>query len=136
MFLLIEKFSVDESKIANCLNIDKNKLSTYLMQLTNWGIIKRENKKIKVIKDNLHLSSDSNIYVSYRNLMNHFALNKINSLSKEDFYAFNAVITCDKKTNDKIKQKILDFLKEIQDNVKKASSEDVYQICFNFLKWS
>ena len=56
------------------------------MQLTNWGIIKRENKKIKVIKDNLHLSSDSNIYVSYRNLMNHFALNKINSLSLKKIF--------------------------------------------------
>ncbi|MBC7464673.1 MAG: DUF4423 domain-containing protein [Bdellovibrio sp.] len=136
MFLTIEKYATDISKISDSLNLSKLVVSKYLAKLVDWGILKVENKKYVVVADNLHLSKDSSIYMNYRNLMNQFAINKMNSLNEEDFYSFSVMFTCDKKVNEKIRQKFFTFLKEIQTDVKKSKVEDVYQMNFNLLKWS
>ncbi len=136
MFLTIDKYAADITKISEALSISKLKVSRYLAKMAEWGLVKLENKKYVVIRDDIHLPKESSIYMNYRNLMNQFAINKMNAVEDEDFYSFSVVFTCDEKVNAKIRQRFFTFLKDVQGDVKKAKAEDVYQLNFNLLKWS
>lgn len=136
MFLTVDRFSSDIAKIAENLFLSKAQVLKYIDKMLTWGILKLENKRYQVLIDDLHLSKDSTVYMNYRNLMQQFALNKMNSSLAEDFYSFSVVFTCDKKVTEKIRQKFFNFLKDIQTDVKKSKTEDVFQMNFNLLKWS
>ncbi len=136
IFLTIESYSKNEFDIAQKLNIPKSLFENYLSDLIDWKIIEIKNGVYKVLKNNLHLSKDSDLNTSFRNSARLVSQNKMNIIEKDDFYSFSAIISCDKSTQEKIQKRFLDFLKSCQSDVMSSDSKEVYQINFDLLKWS
>jgi len=64
------------------------------------------------------------------------ALDRISSLAAKDTYNFSVVFTADEDVRRRVQGRFLRFLKEVEDEVKQARAEDVYQLNFDLFKWS
>lgn len=136
MFLTIERFRKDLKLIADKTKLPADKVQYYVEQLQKMQIITYSEGKIKILQDNLHLPANSSLMKAYRSLTRLQALELINRLPAEDAYTFTVAFSTDKETKEKIHQKFLDFLKDTQKLVGKSKEEELYQINFDFLKWS
>lgn len=136
IFLTIDYYSKNYSEISKKLNLSTVKFDLYISDLIDWKMIDFKNGVYKVLKNNLHLSKDSYLNSAFRNLGHLASMNKMNTSEQDDFYSFSAIISCDSETKQKIQKRFLDFLKSCQSDVVKASSEEVYQLNFDLVKWS
>lgn len=136
IFLTIDRFNKQPSLIRERLGLSENKFNVYIDDLLNWKIVEFKNSSFKVLKNNLHLSKDSNLTSAFQNFARQSSMSRMNQLESQDYYSFSAIISCDEKTKDKIQKKFLEFLKQCQTDVSKSPSQEVYQINFDLLKWS
>lgn len=136
MFLTIDKFKKNPDLIGAKINLSVNKVQSYMESLARMKVITFDQGQINVIQDNLHLSSGSSLIKAYRSLTRLQAMEQINKLNEEDAYTFTVAFSADKNTKEKIQQNFLEFLKETQKLVGKSKEEELYQINFDFLKWS
>ena len=136
IFLTIDSYSKNPQDIVKKLGLPQTKFENYLGDLSDWKIIEFKNGTYKVLKNNLHLPKDSDLNTTFRNSTRLASQNKMNVVEQDDFYSFTAIISCDEKTKEKIQKKFLEFLKNCQSEVIKSTSEGVYQINFDLLKWS
>ena len=98
--------------------------------------IERKQKTVKVLVEHLHLPSVSSVYRAWRNSLRSLGAAKTDSLSDTENYTFAAVFTCDQKTEQTIRVRILEMLKEVEDQVDKAKIADVYQIEISLFPWT
>lgn len=135
-FFLIDEFAKHPEKIASCLNISYELLSKYINELQELKIIAKVNGKIELLRQEFHLPKDSPLSKPALLLMHYRSLQHQQLLNDSDRYNFSVTFTADERTREKIQREFLNFLERIEDYVKDAPSEQVYQVHFDLFKWS
>lgn len=133
MLLTIEKYRRNPSLICNKILIPEFKLNLELEKLESLGIIRQSNKKIEVIKFNVHLEESSD--VSPLNHIN-WRLETISNLQKRtprpSDYHMSAVFSTDETGKVKIKEMFKEFVVNAQKVAGQINDqEDVYHISFD-----
>lgn len=136
MFLTVDRFNQNPKLISYHLQIPETKVDELIDVLCDLNIVSRAGNKLRVLKDNLHLPADSKLQRTYRTMSRLQALSKIDTLEVENTYNFNAVFSCDKSSRDKIQNRFLEFLKDVQKIAQSSSEDDVFQLSFDLFKWS
>ncbi len=136
MALLIPRFREDLVLLARELGLSPARLNETMSMLERLKFIERKQKTVKVLVEHLHLPSVSSVYRAWRNSLRSLGAAKTDSLSDTENYTFAAVFTCDQKTEQTIRVRILEMLKEVEDQVDKAKIADVYQIEISLFPWT
>lgn len=136
MFLLTSKFNENPSLIAGRLGLSIEKINEYIEALHHMKIIEKKQNKITVLKEFLHLPESSSLIMAFRNLSKMKSLDRISSISNDNYLSLHVFFSSDEAARKKIQKLFLDFLDEAKKIADKAKSEDVYQLNFDLLKWS
>ena len=84
MFLTIDSNREDVQKISNALAINQKELTEILNSLSTMGFISFVDRKIRVLKDHVHLSQQSKIYNAHRKLMRMKSLERLDQSQSPD----------------------------------------------------
>jgi hypothetical protein len=135
-FLGVEEFAADHSLIAHCLKIDSMKLHSLIQELESLGFIKKSPKGYLKTKKSIHLSKSSPLCRPQQLLMQYRSLQHQQGMSDDNRYNFAVTFTANSETRERIQQEFLKFLSSIEDLVRAAPSEEVYQMNFDLFAWS
>ncbi|MCX6127052.1 MAG: DUF4423 domain-containing protein, partial [Proteobacteria bacterium] len=136
MMLSIPRFRDHVSRISLTLGISHRDLEKCISVLKNLNLIEIRDQKIFVLSDELHLPADHSLFPAYRTLMRASAIGKIQNLSEDDSFTYTAVFTGSASTKDYIRNKFLEFLRDVQSATAQEESMDVFQLNFDIFKWS
>ena len=135
-FFGVEEFANDHDLIARSLRINPAKLHALVQELESLGFLKKSNKGYQKTKKSIHLSKSSPLCRPQQLLMQHRSLQHQQGLAEDSRYNFAVTFTADPETREKIQQEFLRFLSTIEETVRAAPSEDVYQMNFDLFAWS
>lgn len=138
MFMTIPLFLKNPNLICPQIGVSLSRLQSILLKLQNWKILRFENSIYTATDPKLHLSEDSPVFLAFGILNRIKTIEKIRQSktdSSEDYF-FSVIFSASKKLQSKFKKKILDVLKDFQNEVIKDESEEVYQLNIDFFKWS
>jgi hypothetical protein len=135
MFLTIDSFRKQPKLIANSLSISSQQLSQILEHLDRMGLIKCLKNDIKVLKDNLHLPSQSQYAKPFRMLIRNLAMGKTQNITNEDGYFFSAVFSADQHFINSARNQFNNFIPKIEKQVLSGQIENVYQMHIDLFKW-
>ena len=141
VFLTIQKFALHPNEIGPILGVNQEQIAYSILKLENWGLLKSHNGYIQLNEVNTHLPDDSPIIHSYRLMSRLRAIEylrkKMNRKSEsEDNYSFSVLFSSDSLFQRKLRQKILELVKETHSYVGKANPEEVFLFNIDLLKWS
>lgn len=136
MFMTLERYQKNPELLKEPLGLSRNKILCYLDRLADMGLIAYVEKKWKILKDTIHLPRASYLIKSYRALMRIKALEKMDQLHDEEYYSFSVAFSSNPEVQKEIQSRFLNFLSDVQKMVAKEKETDVYQMNFDFLKWS
>lgn len=133
--LSIPKYQSDIEKLREELKINKQSFSMSLKILQKLELIKVIDKKVKLLKSNLHLKHDSPFFHQWKAQMSLKSIEWIKNLETKDKYNFTVSFTSDEETKESIRIEFLNFLKKVEALVTKAPSKKLYQLNFDLHKW-
>ncbi len=133
MALTIEKYQESPSQLQNILNLDRDVFFEHLNTLESLGIIKWNNKKIVVLKENLHLGKSSPLFWAWRQQLVNMGLYRSKQLPDNSSYTFSVMFTTEASVMDKIQNLFLDFLKDVERLVSKSKAEELVQMNFDLI---
>ncbi len=136
MFLTIPKYAKNIDAIQNCLKISKEQLESLIKALERMQIVSFTDRGYKVIRDNLHLSPNSELFATYRTLHRLHAMEQIPRCDKNETYNFSAIISSSEKARNFIQEGFLELLKGAEKMVRNEPNEGVFQINFDLFNWS
>lgn len=136
MFLSIDRFRKNTTLLGPALGLNPSKINHYIERLESMGIIVQENSGWQLLHPTLHLPEGSPFLKAHRNLLRLKAMEKIEKLENPDFYSFTVVFSTNHTVQKEIHRRFLQFLEQIRTLVEKGKEQDVYQLNFDFLKWS
>ncbi len=140
VFLTIPKFAKNPKEIGPILGIDNERITTSILKLENWGLLKSHNGPIELTPVNTHLSDDSPVIHSYRLMSRLRAIEYLRKNmtfnSSESNYSLSVLFSSDSRFQRKLRQKLLELVKETHTYVSQANPEDVYLFNIDLLKWS
>lgn len=135
MYLTIPKYRLNIDSISQKLNITKPELLNILDLLQDLQYISYTGSKIEVLKENIHLSKDSELYQFYKTLVKVKTIEKIQNDSASMDYNFSVMFSSNEEAKKEIQEHFMSFLKKVEEIVKKAKSEEVYQMNFDLISW-
>ncbi len=135
MYLTIPKYRLNIEAIGQKINISKNEMLNILDLLQDLKYISYKENKIEVLKENIHLSKDSELYQYYKTLIKVKTIEKIQNDSASKDYNFSVIFSSDEKAKQEIREHFMSFLKKVEEIVKKAKCEEVYQMNFDLISW-
>jgi transcriptional regulator with XRE-family HTH domain len=136
MFLMVPRFAQDPARLRQQLGLSEKELADVVTALARLGLVRFEGGRYEVLKPALHLPSDSPLYRSYRALTRLKAMARVDRLEPDAAYNFSVVFTADEPTRRHIQARFLEFLKEVEEAVRAAPSDDVYQMHFDLFPWT
>jgi uncharacterized protein (TIGR02147 family) len=127
------KTALSAEEIAHNLNITRERAQTVETFLLKTGLILETKGRLVLGPQYTHLGAES--YWSTRQHLNWRTknLNKIEHLTKEEL-CFTAPFSCSAQDFKKIKDNILDLVKETSSIVSKTTPEHVYTLCVDLMK--
>ncbi|MCK5074562.1 MAG: TIGR02147 family protein [Bacteriovoracaceae bacterium] len=134
--LSIKKYNENPSLLVRDLGISKEKLIVALEKLGSLKIIVPKDNGYQILTRNIHLSKTSPICTTHQNLLRLLSINKLQNITGDLPYNFSVTFSSDIKTKNKIQEKFLSFLNEIESLVKDAPTEDVFQLNFDLFPWN
>lgn len=135
--LSIARYQSDLALLAHDLRIPVERLLSAVQKLEQLGIISREkNGAIKTLVKNVHLPRTSPVYTSWRNQLKLISMQQLQNLGPSDSYSFAVVFSADIATRRLIQSRFLEFLKEVEEMVGKASNKNVFQLNFDLFNWT
>ncbi len=135
-FLAIEKYAKNLDLIASSLNLTSSQVVARVKELIELGFVKSVAKGFEKTKKTIHLNKDSPLCRPQQLLMQRHAQQQLQLLSEGERYNFAVTFTACEETREKIQQEFLKFLSTIEESVRKAPSEEVYQMTFDLFPWS
>jgi uncharacterized protein (TIGR02147 family) len=127
------KAALSLEDIAANLQITRERAQTVETFLLKTGLIVETKGRLVLGPSNTHVGAES--YWSTRHHLNWRTknLNKIEHLTKEEL-CFTAPFSCSAQDFKKIKESVLDLVKETSSTVSKTTPEHVYTLCIDLLK--
>ena len=138
LFMTVDKFQDNPELILERLNIGKDVLDQAIQNLLKWGLLEIKDNTYEVHDEIVHMSEDSPAYVPFAMLSRQKAAERLSSRTgnKSANYFFSALFSTDEKFQSSFKKKLLNLIKEAQNEAINAPIEDVYQLNIDFIKWS
>lgn len=131
----IDKLSKDLKAMAEAVGVSMERLKGVLASLEAHGLIKRSKGQYVNMQKNVHLRKTSPVFKAWRHQLQNLALARSIEEGDEDRYGFSAVFSADEATRKKIQGKLLELIKDIEGDVKKAPAKGVYQISIDLFPW-
>lgn len=135
MYLTIPKYRLNTDSIAQKIKVTKNEFLNILDLLQDLKYISYKDNKIEVLKENIHLSKDSELYPFYKTLIKVKTIEKIQNDSVSSDYNFSVIFSSSEKAKQEVQEHFMNFLKTIEEIVKKSKCEEVYQVNFDLISW-
>lgn len=135
-FLAIPRFSKQPHLIGECLNISPEQIEGFIQELIDLRFIQKNKNGIKPLHREFHLPKESPLCRPHLLLMHYKALQHQQLLKENEKYNFSVTFTADEKTRERIQREFLAFLTNIEELVKSAPREHVYQMHFDLFNWS
>lgn len=132
----IPRFKSSLKLLAEVTGIALSRLQDAARTLERLGFVARENGELVVKMTALHLPKTSPFYDPWRAQLRLLGLQRAQALAKDEHYAFSVVFSAALTTDQRIKTRFFDFLKQLESEVGSAASERVYQLNFDLLPWS
>ncbi|MCT4642094.1 MAG: DUF4423 domain-containing protein [Bacteriovoracaceae bacterium] len=132
----IKRFQAEPKKLISLFKINEKKYLKIIKNLEELNLIQVNEKNIKLISSNLHLSRESNLFSSWYKTNKLNVLSKLDSLDDEEKYNFIANFSCDQESKEKIRVEFLSFLKKVEKIVKDAPAKELYHLGFDLIKWT
>ena len=88
----------------------------------------------RVVRHNLHLPSDSNLQRPYQTLVRLRALEKL-ARRGENAYTYSVIVSATAKERDWIRREFMALLERADRLIRKAPSEEVFQLHFDLFTW-
>lgn len=136
MSMFIERYRKNASLLAKDLGIPLARITDAILKLQELGVLKYERETYTVLIDHIHLPANSPLYPAWRAQLRLLSQQKLQVSSTEDAYSFSVAFSADEATRKHIQKKFLDLIREIEPNVRDASSDQVYQMNFDLLRWT
>ncbi len=142
MFFTIKKFQKNASLIRDTLGIHEKHFAEILKVLIDEGIIEKlvgsSVSEFRVREKNLHLPADSPLIGIVRSQMKALSLGQFQrKKSDHRAYSFNVLFTAEPEIRSKIQNLFLEFLKQVEEMVKKTKEpSEVFQLSFDLLPWT
>ena len=136
IFLTVERYAKNTKLISKDLDMDEEQLAKLIRLLEKLGIIEFRGGMYHAVQHNLHLSKDSAVFLSHRVLVRLLAIEKLRKSKFSSTYTFSATLSANEKARSAIQEHFFNFLKEVEQIVKLAPSEEVYQLNFDLFPWS
>jgi transcriptional regulator with XRE-family HTH domain/DNA-binding Lrp family transcriptional regulator len=125
----------EPAKLAKALGLPPTRLQELLAALERQGLAKHEKGAWAPTERKLHLPKDSPLFRPYLAGHRLLSLERSRALAAGEGYQFSVIFSADEKTREKVQEAFLAFLKKIQDEVRAAPAENVYQMGFDLLPW-
>jgi len=135
MFLSIPKYATKPSEIAKEMQVAPDEIAKQVAILERMGIVRAERGRYRVLRDSVHLSTDSPIYKTFRVLQRLKTCQRLQSKNDERDYSFSVAFSADEDTREKIQQAFLKFISEMEPKVKNAPAKQVFQMNFDLFGW-
>lgn len=137
IFLSISFYQKNYLKIAEQLQISQTQLTKIVNTLEKSNIIQwvPASKSYKILSQDLLLPKESPLCVAHQNLFRTISAQQILRLPIRDSLGMQITFSADDRTKNKIHERFLEFLKEMEILVKNATSEKVYQFNFDLFPW-
>jgi uncharacterized protein (TIGR02147 family) len=137
LLLQIPRYTENYSRAAIDLNIQKKYLQKILETLIELKMIEfKDDKTALVLKKNFHLPKESLMLLPHQLLMRQKAAQRLLEVPIDKRYSFSVTFSATEEVRRSIQQKFLEFLKDIEQLVKEAESENAYQINFDLFPWN
>lgn len=133
--LTIPKYQTHIENLVQSVGLPKEKLTSGLKKLENFGMIAREKDRWTVTQNHFHIPKEDPLCRPYQSLLKLKSLEQLMKLSDEKFYSFVWTISMDDKTKTAIQDEFLAFLKKVNPLVLEAPSEKLYQVNFEMFPW-
>ncbi|MGK5084489.1 DUF4423 domain-containing protein [Bdellovibrionota bacterium FG-1] len=136
LFLTVPKYAEQAELIRKKLELPKRRFDEILKRLLRMGVISVEPEGYKVVREQMHLPSESPLLGPYRTLLRIKGLERMQKLSSDEAYTFSVVFSASPKEKKWIQTEFLALLKRIEKTVAKAPATEVYQMSFDLFDWS
>ena len=132
----IPRFQGSLKHLADELGISLGRVQEAVGNLERLGVVERKDDSLVVKKNSLHLPKGSPFYDAWRAQIRLLALQRTQVIAKDQHYSFSVIFSAGTNTDQEIKKHFFEYLKTLEDEVKRASSERVFQINFDVLPWT
>lgn len=132
----IEKFQQNVDLLKDVFNLSNDQLNKSLNLLNQLKLIEIKDKKIIILKSNLHIPKDSPFFESWQTMVKLKSQEHIKKVSPDNKYNFIATFSADEKSHEEIRIEFMKYLKKVETIVKRAPRKDLYQIHYDLFKWS
>jgi uncharacterized protein (TIGR02147 family) len=136
--MFIEDYRVNPRKLCAPLGISVDKLKQVLHKLSNLNFIELGDDAFTVIKvhsHQIHYGTDHPLMRTHQNLLRGKSSTHLGQVPEEEKHCFMGTFSADLKTFEKIKTRFQAFMKEAEQLIADAPSEQVFQINFDLFKW-
>lgn len=132
----IKTYQSNVELLKSIFNLSDEQLSKSLNLLNELGLIVIKDKKIELIKSNLHLTKDSPFFEAWQTMLTLKSQEHIKKLSNDNKYNFIVTFSADEADHEKIRIEFMNYLKKVETIVKKSDPKDLYQMSYNLFKWT
>lgn len=136
VYLMVPRYAKDLTRLRINLGLSNADLAKILVRLSQLGFIRYQQDKYEVVKERFHLSPESPIYQAYRKMLRMKALERIDRTPPEEHLGISVLFTATEEVRKKVQNRFAAFLKEIEEEVRPAPSDEVYQMNFDVFRWS
>lgn len=135
LFLTIPRYAENPQQLTTKLGISSEFLSQSMESLRGLGVITIRDRKIVVLKDSLHLSSDSHVIRPYQILSRLKGLEKLQKSRGKEQFAYSLYFSADDEARAQILTAFMAFLRQTEKIVRPAACDKVFQINFDLYDW-
>ncbi len=136
MFLAIPRFRANPQLIREQLRLTGETFARVLTKLEELGMVSLTKDGYQLVRESLHLPSDSPLYPAYRMLQRMKSVERMQSLDQQQSYNFSVLFTADEKARNTIRTRFLELLKDVEGVAGEAADQEVYQMNFDLFDWS
>lgn len=124
-FLLVDDLGVSLAQIQNAIEA-----------LERMRLIAKDNGKISLLLESMHLPKQSSLYKPWRNQIKLASLHQLARSPDDKLYSFAVTFSANEEIRQNILNKFLAYLKEVETMVSKAEAEHCYQLSFDLFPWT
>lgn len=136
MFLTVKRFAEDPKLIAPILQITMDRVLELVAKLERLEFIQLRGSSYQVLRNNLHLSSESHHFRLYRQLTRLKSMERLQNLSNDQAYSFSVSFSATTKVRKQLQDEFMKFLSKAEASVKQSDGEDVFQMNFDLFPWT
>jgi hypothetical protein len=135
MALAVPAFGKNPDKLREALELSKARFERVIGKLVEFGLAESDGGRGYRFKGrNLHLPKDNPLFRGYQRAQRQVLIERLGESADE--LSFSAYFTADAGAAKRIRERLLEAIREVQAEVQKAPSEQVFQLNLDFLPWA